>query len=40
MRKSGYIVVLQGSLFVIHAAYNNKKSDYGQYSASIRAIAY
>jgi hypothetical protein len=37
---SGYIIVLRSSLFVIHAAYNNKQSYYGKYSAFLRAIVY
>jgi hypothetical protein len=36
----GYIIVLRSSLFVIHATYNNRQSDYGKYSAFLRAIAY
>jgi hypothetical protein len=36
----GNIIVLRSSLFVIHAAYNNKQSYYGRYIAFLRAVAY
>jgi hypothetical protein len=37
---SGYIIVLQSSLFVIHVAYNNRQSDSGQYSTFMYTISY
>jgi hypothetical protein len=36
----GYMIVFGSSLFVIHAAYNNRQSNYGKYSAFLRDIAY